>query len=156
MIYGFTGTSEGMTKTQRAAFRALVIGLPRFEVFHHGDCVGADAQAHNTVRKRTDARIIVHPPANDKARAFCKGASFTYESDEYLVRNRNIVNRCQHLIATPKGPEVLRSGTWSTVRYAKKIDRPLTIIYPDGEIQRVAGNNLNPCHELRSYRGDSS
>ena len=151
MIYGFTGTSQGMTKVQRASFRALVQKL-NVEVFHHGDCVGADAQAHNTVRKRTKARVIIHPPKNEKARAFCKGASLTYPADDYLARNRKIVDRCQHLIATPAGDEVLRSGTWSTVRYAKKIGRPVTIINPDGEVVRIKGSNLNPCHELHAYR----
>ena len=28
-----------------------------------------------------------------------------------------------------------RSGTWSTIRYAKKVDKPVKIVYPDGTIK---------------------
>ena len=39
----------------------------------------------------------------------------------YLERNKNIVNAVDFIIAAPDGPEKVRSGTWSTVRYAKKV-----------------------------------
>jgi len=37
----------------------------------------------------------------------------------------------------PKGKveEWRGSGTWATIRYARKVGKPVTIIYPDGEIQ---------------------
>lgn len=149
MIVGFTGTQHGMTKAQRAAFRRLVLELG-VTTFHHGDCVGSDAQAHNTVRKRTTAKLVIHPPSNEGKRAFSKHATFTYKAAPYLERNRNIVNRCQLLVATPGGmSEELRSGTWFTVRYARKIKRPIVLVYPDGTTEKVAGRNTDPLHELR-------
>ena len=150
VIVGFTGTQQGMTKVQRQAFRELLAEL-KVSVFHHGDCIGADIQAHNTVLKRTSAKVVVHPPSNESKRAFAEGQTFTYKKAPYLVRNRNIVNRCSHLIATPSGPEELRSGTWSTVRYAKRIGRPVTIVYPDGTLERVAGKNINALFELSKH-----
>jgi hypothetical protein len=34
------------------------------------------------------------------------------------------------MIGTPLGPEEARSGTWTTLRYAKKKKKPCDIIYP--------------------------
>ena len=46
MIVGFTGTQRGMTETQRSVVHALLACLP-VVTFHHGDCIGADAEAEN-------------------------------------------------------------------------------------------------------------
>jgi predicted Rossmann fold nucleotide-binding protein DprA/Smf involved in DNA uptake len=45
-----------------------------------------------------------------------------------LVRNRAIVNSSGLLIAAPAGEEILRSGTWSTVRYARSKDKRVRIL----------------------------
>ena len=50
-----------------------------------------------------------------------------------LVRNHKIVGAVHLLIATPKtDKEELRSGTWATIRYAKKVRLSTCIVYPDG------------------------
>jgi hypothetical protein len=50
-----------------------------------------------------------------------------------LERNTEIVKACDVLIATPKEQdEVLRSGTWATIRRARKYDKKLAVIFPDG------------------------
>ena len=55
----------------------------------------------------------------------------------YLERNRAIVDACDILIACPKGmQEEQRSGTWATVRYARRRDRPIVIVWPDGTVTR--------------------
>ena len=49
----------------------------------------------------------------------------------YLERNKEIVASSNLLIACPVGDkEELRSGTWSTVRFARKICTELVIVYP--------------------------
>ena len=48
------------------------------------------------------------------------------------AQHKQIVNVCDVLIAAPSGPEKLRSGTWSTVRYARKLHKNITIVLPDG------------------------
>jgi hypothetical protein len=53
-----------------------------------------------------------------------------------LERNKHIVHNCGWLIAAPKeDSETLRSGTWATIRYARKLRRPITIVFPNGEVQ---------------------
>ena len=52
-----------------------------------------------------------------------------------LDRNHDIVERCDLLIATPHTvEEQLRSGTWATIRYARKVHRPHYIIRPCGQL----------------------
>jgi hypothetical protein len=96
--------------------------------FRHGDCVGADAQAH-AMAKADGFRVVIHPPSDDSKRAFCQGDA-VLAPPPYLVRNRRIVDASGVLVATPQGDEELRSGTWSTVRYARKIRRAIKIIAP--------------------------
>lgn len=134
---GFTGTREGVTNTQREALMDYLIQLNP-QVAHHGDCVGADAVFDNMC-----AMLGIHRfawPGLDRegrspSRAFCQ-AQVIEEPRPYKTRDRIIaVKGVDGLIACPKGPEQLRSGTWMTVRIARNIGRQITIIYPDGSIK---------------------
>jgi hypothetical protein len=54
-----------------------------------------------------------------------------------LERNKLIVARCDLLLATPETQqEVLRSGTWATIRAARRNSKSHTIVFPDGALQR--------------------
>lgn len=86
---------------------------------HHGDCVNGDAQAH-TVGHALGYRIFVHPPLQTRWRAYTVG-DVTLEPRDFIVRNRAIVDLSSVLLAVPDGPEIIRSGTWSTVRYARRV-----------------------------------
>lgn len=129
-IIGFTGTKEGMSDLQKERFESLIRDLNPSE-FHHGDCVGADAQAHDIVRKIAPAcRIILHPPFNQTLRANCRADVILFQN-EYIKRNHNIVDACEELIATPRSTiEQTRSGTWATIRYCKKKGKNVRIIFP--------------------------
>lgn len=126
---GFTGTQRGITPYQAAEVRRY---LQEHEVaeFHHGDCVGADSEAH-TIAQALNIPIIIHPPLNPKKRAQCNDAREIREEKGYLERNHDIVDEADILIATP-GERVrqLRSGTWATIRYAERKGVPRYIIYP--------------------------
>lgn len=51
-----------------------------------------------------------------------------------LVRNHDIVDSTELLIACPKEQvEVLRSGTWATIRYARKKEITVWLIDPEGQ-----------------------
>jgi hypothetical protein len=135
-----------MTKLQRLAFIGLIKQAVKYlqsgqtnlvPEFHHGDCIGADAEAANIFRLCISPNILVsHPPLNPSKRAYVLSAEVRPEK-EYLERNQDIVNETAFLIACPKefAGEELRSGTWSTVRYARKVGKRVTIVRPDGTIK---------------------
>lgn len=131
MIVGFSGTSEGITAKQAYALRKLLEYLSPRE-FHHGDCVGADEQAHQIARTM-GTTIVIHPPEVWKHRAFCTEYNRISTCKPYLVRNKDIALECDVLVATPKTrEEQLRSGTWATVRYARKLGRRVYLVHTDG------------------------
>jgi hypothetical protein len=142
MKIGFTGTQEGMNefqlitlenrlKTGLAYGRASDYEEPRTHrvyEFHHGDCIGADAQAHE-IALILGYRIVIHPPLNSSKRAWCEGWSEMRDKKPYLERNHNIVDVCDVLIVGPRtNQEELRSGTWSTYRYADSLDKMTSIL----------------------------
>lgn len=121
MRLGFTGTQDGMTERQKASLRRyLTLGRDRIDEFHHGDCIGADEQAHAiAVEVLGVDKIWIHPPTNPRKRAFCK-SPHVLPTDDYLDRNRTIVRVTDALVAAPKSlVEELRSGTWMTIREAR-------------------------------------
>lgn len=129
---GFTGTQCGMAYKQKSSFEKL-IKMIYISEFHHGDCVGADTEAQNIVKKESVA-IYIHPPKDSSKRAFNE-FDYAFEEKEYLERNRDIVDAVNVLIATPKTfTEQQRSGTWATIRYARKIKKSIFIIKPDGAV----------------------
>lgn len=144
---GFTGTKNGMTEAQQIVFQEIIQLERQFIGFHHGDCVGADAHAHLLVQTWAHLRpekvnIYIYPGPWPSLRAYCPG-DLIYPPKPPLERNRDIVNAADLMIATPKeSHEVLRSGTWATIRYTLKARKPLIIIYPDGSIQPFGPSNI--------------
>jgi len=128
MKVGFTGTREGMNQHQKEQLVLLLSELNPTE-FHHGDCLGADAEAHDIVREFfPQVKIIIHPPNRTYMRAYKQGNEFR-QPFEYLVRDRNIVDETEYLIGAPlRDLEEAKSGTWYTIRYSKKQNKPHRII----------------------------
>jgi hypothetical protein len=129
---GFAGTRKGMNQKQCQDFILLVkrlVGSSADVTLHHGDCVGADAQAHD-IACGLGCRIEIHPPSNPWRRAWCE-AEVIYPPLPYLERNQAIVDQADMLVATPAQCfEVIRSGTWAAIRRARKKGIPITILYP--------------------------
>jgi len=145
---GFTGTQVGMNVEQRATLGYYLKRTlhPNIDVeYHHGDCIGADADFHTLLNELFEEcnikkNIIIHPPIKNIKRAYCK-SDFILEPKDYLDRNKDIVNASKILLATPKEfEEQLRSGTWSTIRYCKKQKKKAFIIFPNG-IMRLYEDN---------------
>lgn len=144
MILGFTGTRCGMTLAQYAALPSVIAALP--ERVLHGGAEGADEEFDAYLRPRWVGEgpfVEVYPVgqlryhfwtytyAGEEARL-----SLLYYSDDPLIRNRIIAERCDHLLACPAEPdEQLRSGTWATVRYARKAGKPRTLLLPNGTVR---------------------
>jgi hypothetical protein len=133
-MIGFTGTQNGMTLQQKEKLRELLsIERLSHNEFHHGDCIGSDEQAC-LIAVEAGFKLFCHPPNNPSKRAFVK-SDFFFAEKSYLERNHDIVDSCNKLYAAPEGfEEELRSGTWSTIRYAKQNKKQVIIIYPNGKI----------------------
>jgi hypothetical protein len=139
MKIGFTGTRQGMTPYQKSRVLYLfhLYGLTEF---HHGDCVGADAEAHVIAEGIIGCeRIVIHPPKISDLRAFCDAAKILPTKD-YTKRNRDIVDSVDIMIATPKSRKEQQRGlgTWSTIRYSENCMtggylKRLHIIFPESE-----------------------
>jgi len=121
---GFTGTLRGMSDLQKNGLRLVLraaITKHGFITLHHGDCVGSDEGADRIAREE-GAAIVIHPPFKGILRAYCNdnGPTAVRDAAGYLERNRHIVDETALLVAAPQTTkEELRSGTWSTVRYAR-------------------------------------
>jgi hypothetical protein len=116
---------------------------------HHGDCVGFDAQAQDiTLASMSLAKIYLHP-----ASASSMHANKVYHKcaapKPALQRNHDIVDASEILLAAPlTDTEVLRSGTWATIRYARAQGKPHVIFWPNGKIE------VFPAKEV-TYRGQT-
>lgn len=134
---GFTGTRRKITSFQR---EKLVLFLEDIKplVVHFGDCEGADYEMF-LLCKAFRIWTVAHPPDNPLHRMFTK-ADEIRDVKPYLVRNMDIVDSSEYLVACPgEDSEVLRSGTWMTVRYARKIGRAVVLIHPDGDVDVTRG-----------------
>jgi hypothetical protein len=141
-IVGITATRQDLPDIQRVALTELLTDRG-VQVVRHGDCVGGDEAAH-LIALEAGKWIVVHPPINSRYRAYCGirtgKAGFRDQITwvapaEYMDRNHAIVTGSRWLYAVPKEfTEVLRSGTWATIRYARKLHVPRKIVWPDGSI----------------------
>lgn len=92
MIGGFSGTQNGMTFPQKRTLALIFTELEITEL-HHGDCIGADEEAHE-IALSMGIRIVIHPPTDPKKRAFCRAHEMR-EPKPYLDRNHDIVDESQ-------------------------------------------------------------
>ncbi len=133
---GFTGTQVGMSGDQAASVSTLLLTFKSGErdEFHHGGCVGSDVQAAELARLH--GYLTVRHPGNMPS----KQDKRFVDDEVYMVlpnmaRNHMIVDQVEMMIAAPKqSNEVLRSGTWSTIRYSRRVSKRIYIVQPDGLI----------------------
>lgn len=124
---GFTGSRLGMSPRQLRRLEAL-IGERCPSELHHGQCIGADAQAHEIAMRLSVPAIIVHPPRDTMLVARLPSGPNSQTQVTYLPaaralrRNRAIVRAVDLLVAAPaSSDETVRSGTWSTIRFARRL-----------------------------------
>ena len=139
---GFSGTQKGATTEQLGVVGWFLERWKATEI-HIGSCVGADEQVFYYVRRYfPELTIYSHPSDILSKRALIK-ADYEFEPKHPLARNVDIVNGCRRFIATPyQAAEQRRSGTWSAIRYARKLLNvsSLVIVRPDGIYVMERGN----------------
>jgi len=134
VVIGFTGNRYGITKKQKIAIKNILAEYENMTVMH-GDCVGADSDFHDICVKyrknNPDKKLTIHifPPTDNKHRAF-KNGDLIMKQKPYLRRNDDILKNSDILIACPidKDNEILRSGTWSTIRKARKQNKIIHLL----------------------------
>lgn len=131
----FTGTRNGLTQQQVDTLCECLRELQP-KICRHGDCVGADKNFHDLVRLLLpSAGILIYPSNILGLRAYCGGDVILKTADP-LDRNRSMVDASEYVVACPgERMEQQRSGTWSTIRYAKKSNKNMTVVYPDGSVE---------------------
>lgn len=137
---GFTGTRK-INSNQRAVLGkiadALLVSGFVDNSLSHGNCRGADEAMHFAIMCLVYPwHVKIHPGPEsqwDAGQLPCATphALTSCERRPYLERNKAIIDASQLCLAVVDGPERKRSGTWSTVRYARKTGTPVVILWPD-------------------------
>lgn len=133
---GFTGSRDGMTDKQKSTVSDLIRIISNINEIHHGDCIGCDEDFFEIVTNlHDDIETHSHPCTIDSMRAHTK-SDIEYEPGHPLDRNKNIVDLSDYIIGCPgTEEEVVRSGTWATIRYAKKENKSVIVIWPNGYLE---------------------
>lgn len=135
---GFTGTSKGASDYQLKLLEERLKALKEdgFDELHHGACIGADTQCAK-IAKRLGYRLVAHPGFSKKHPESLLYRSEFAENDEvleaklHLDRDHDIVDAVDYMLATPlTREERTRSGTWTTVRYARTKNLLMEVILP--------------------------
>ena len=139
-IAGFTGTRKGMTDIQKELVTGLLTSV---DIALHGGCVGADIGFDDICYRYKPRSIItvVRPSNIKRTQGRWHYTPCVKPEKPPLVRDKDIVDFSDFLIACPDGKEKLRSGTWATVRYARKQGKKIFIVYPDGTVSVEEGIN---------------
>lgn len=141
MHIAVSGSKYGMSEAQVFMFGMLLGKLLQEDseiTIHHGDCIGVDS-AVASLTEAHNIPVIVHPPVNDRYKGYNEtrpNVVAVREPKDYLDRNHDMVDECFMHVAMPNTTkEQLRSGTWATVRYARKKGKPVAVIYPNGYVE---------------------
>lgn len=138
MILGFTGTHRVPLPEaqQRALVAYLIKDLPTTVL--HGGAPGSDEMFHDLLAELAPETIVeIYPGSADRYRYWHRRHPLgLHYSQPPLVRDKLIARRCDRLLGCPaQVEEIIRSGTWATVRYARAAHKPITLILPDGSVR---------------------
>lgn len=135
----FTGSRKGMTNRQKDTLEFILKHLtyhhPSDLNFHHGGAVGADEEAHDIALQMPNLICCVYPAGEERYNYWRNEKAgykiVFYWKEDPLDRNEDIVRAGNILFAAPRErAEVLRSGTWSTIRLCKKKKKRCIILDP--------------------------
>lgn len=132
MIYGTTGSERGLHGRQAdwlAAFIAERIS-PEDELID-GDCIGVDDQVNRAFRM-AGCLTRGYPGMNRAKRAF-GDHEIWHEPRNNIARDEDIAWDAGFMLCFPWGlEELLRDGTWTTIRRARHYGTAGLIIYWTG------------------------
>ncbi len=141
----FTGTQKGTTEPQHESLEAVLEGHdPEVTEGVHGLSVGADEEFHFLCRQ-FGIPLRGHPGDLPDKRASIPASEFAVllPPEPNLARNHTMISyavlsseKSQLLVCPKRDYEELRSGTWATVRYARRAGLDILYIWPsDGTLE---------------------
>ena len=131
-VVAVTGTRGGCTQEQKNSLKSLLHRVAPSTLVH-GDCLGVDQEA-GVLAIEEGIRVHLYPSTLSEFRAHSDGVVIEDPSPP-LYRNKRMVDSVQLVLAVPSTyKNVTRSGTWYTVRYARKQGVPVILLYPNGEV----------------------
>lgn len=144
MRLGFTGSRHGMSDAQKKAFIDIA-SSGKWHEFHYGDCVGADEEALWLLVELGGAILHSHPAhlntewdsiwRANTASKYPELRIIEHKAKHPLERNKDIVTKSDHLVGCPSSDNPFdRSGTWSTIRFARSLSDNFTCILPNGRV----------------------
>lgn len=134
MRVSFSGTREGMSERQLALLEAWFKKYKdQVSLFSHGCCMGSDMQAHALIRKIIGRKVFiaVFPSTSTRTRRPAPlDSNFVAKPEPPLIRDKKILAVGKDmLVAAPLTIlEVQRSGTWTNIRHAKRINMPYYVL----------------------------
>lgn len=139
-VYGFTATRQ-VRACDLDLIRDVILTLPSKILVVTGGCIGGDAVIARMARKRgLDVHTIL--PANraqvdpDWAQ-HCTSFQEMPPGTDYRDRNQAIVRMSDTIIGFPQfsetDPRSRRSGTWMTLRLARRAEKSVEIWYLGNE-----------------------
>jgi hypothetical protein len=146
-VLGFSGESRELSQAERAYVIRTVLERVKYlkpEAVVTGGAAGVDTLVAMAIDEwvpsihqmvcyptRIDCRPVRWNAAlkQDLPHATFHAAQPGHtDSDAYMNRNDDLVYACERLIAFPATRAVrIRSGTWATVRRARRLDMPIEI-----------------------------
>jgi hypothetical protein len=104
--------------------------------FHFGMCIGWDDEAAEIARK-IGYRLIGHPPINRK-KIGRVAADIELPPEPYIVRDDRIIEVSCVMYGAPfETREILRSGTWTTIRHTANKGKLGSIVWPNGAVTPI-------------------
>lgn len=145
---GITGSRELLTERQEYHLGLLIHTAMRMTTgtreFHHGCATGADETGHQYAMTVPGIQIHGHPGHGNNNRSPWQMVirvddfALLHGTRPYKVRNHDIVQTIHLLIACPQyaetNPLSARSGTWQTVRLARRAHKPIIIVTSYGQV----------------------
>jgi hypothetical protein len=138
MKISVTATRIGLTTKQSKAAVMLLRKL-KPDILIHGAANGGDSELHD-LAKLMGINVEVYPAvgvaSNVNNLHYVDGDVIHFPAAP-LVRNKTMIDAASITLAFPgEMYEVLRSGTWASIRYARSKGTTLYIIYPNGIISK--------------------
>jgi hypothetical protein len=133
-----------MTEAQR---KAVGLWLMEHETgirqLHHGACMGADVDFHNVCIDMEMIQLIHVHPSDDRFTNRLRQlkqierVAMIWPEEAPLQRDLTMVQYSDVLLATPlQDDEIVRSGTWATVRRARKLRKTVHVFRRDGTLDK--------------------